>query len=232
MPRTRSPPNTCRAPGPLREALTLELAYRSVAEEKATRALSYYVAHAPGIPEMEFYATQLIDEARHARVFPPAPGRVGRTGAGPGRDHRRMSGSTCQGARAGSRTSRCGSCATRATSFGGVAIFTIVVEGVLAPAAELQRAQWDRLDPAASEIARGWAIDEIRHLTVGSSIIRAHLREQPGYRARLMEILAAQPRPCATRSTRTYVCTCGSSSRTPGGQSRAVADYRSGVPHP
>src|SRR5437762_1852496 len=74
---------------------------------------------------------------------------------------------------------------------GGVAIFTIVIEGVLAPAAELSERKWDLLDPAASEIARGASIDEIRHLTVGSSIIREHLIRHPEYRPRLMDILRA-----------------------------------------
>jgi hypothetical protein len=74
---------------------------------------------------------------------------------------------------------------------GAVAAFTIVVEGVLAPAAELSERKWDRLDPAAGEIARGAAIDEIRHLTVGSSIVREHLLRDPGYRPRAMEIITA-----------------------------------------
>jgi hypothetical protein len=75
--------------------------------------------------------------------------------------------------------------------YGGVAIFTIVIEGVLAPAAELSERKWGILDPAAAEVARGAAIDEIRHLTVGSSIVREHLRAHPGYRPRLMEIMRA-----------------------------------------
>src|SRR5690349_4531092 len=55
--------------GPLREAIVQEYAFRSVAEEKATRALSYLVPLAPDTDTMEFYATQVIDEARHAMVF-------------------------------------------------------------------------------------------------------------------------------------------------------------------
>src|SRR5439155_3741293 len=51
-------PAYMREPGPLRDALVMELGYRSVAEEKATRILAHYVAGAPGIPEMEFYSTQ------------------------------------------------------------------------------------------------------------------------------------------------------------------------------
>lgn len=62
-------PEFMREPGPLREALILELGWRSVAEERAVRTLSYFVADAPGIPEMEFFATQVLDEARHSQVF-------------------------------------------------------------------------------------------------------------------------------------------------------------------
>src|SRR4051794_5031005 len=62
-------PEHMRRPGPLRTALITELGFRTVAEEKATRAISKLVETAPSLAEMEFYATQLIDEARHARVF-------------------------------------------------------------------------------------------------------------------------------------------------------------------
>ena len=64
-----STPDWMRTPGPLREALMLELGYRSIAEEKATRILAHYVAGAPDIPTMDFFATQLMDEARHSMVF-------------------------------------------------------------------------------------------------------------------------------------------------------------------
>lgn len=183
-------PDHMRQPGPLRDALLLELGYRSVAEEKATRTLAHYVDVAPGIPEMDFYATQLIDEARHSMVF---------------RSHL-----VDMGVPAGALLSTIDRMAADYTVdvlepvvdfalrvvrdegdfVGGVAIFTIVIEGVLAPAAELSERKWDRLDPAASEIARGAAIDEIRHLTVGSSIVRDHLIAHPEYRPRLLEILA------------------------------------------
>src|SRR5207253_5481510 len=67
-PGTAVPP-WMREPGPLRQALIEEFAFRSIAEEKATRALSYLVLNAPDIDTMEFFATQLIDEARHSSVF-------------------------------------------------------------------------------------------------------------------------------------------------------------------
>src|SRR5260370_28074320 len=55
---------------------------------------------------------------------------------------------------------------------GAVAAFTIVVEGALAPAAELSERKWNRLDPAAGEIARGSAIHEIRHPTAGRPLVK------------------------------------------------------------
>lgn len=183
-------PDFMRAPGPLREALTLELGFRSVAEEKATRLLAHYVDNAPGIPEMEFYATQLIDEARHSKVFRDHLVDLGVPAADlhtsiadMSRDYTRevldpVVDFTLKVIR------------DQGDFIGGVVVFTIVIEGVLAPAAELSERKWDRLDRAASEIARGAAIDEIRHLTVGSSLIRDHLVRHPEYRPRLREILA------------------------------------------
>src|SRR5262245_8832080 len=40
------------APGPLREALSEEFAFRSISEEKATRAIAALVTHAPDVPSM------------------------------------------------------------------------------------------------------------------------------------------------------------------------------------
>lgn len=182
-------PDHMRRPGPLRDALVMELGYRSVAEEEATRALSYYVAKAPGIAELEFYTTQLVDEARHSMVF---------------RDHLLELGVPADELRSTIVEQSADykrdvidpilDFALRAVRdeddfIGGVAVFTIVIEGVLAPAAELSERKWNVLDPAAGAIARGASIDEIRHLSVGSSIVREHLLREPGYRPRLLEIL-------------------------------------------
>ncbi|MGJ5755165.1 ferritin family protein [Streptomyces puniciscabiei] len=182
-------PAHMREPGPLREALIHELGLRAVSEERATRILGHYVTNASGVPEMEFFATQLLDEARHARVFRQhlvelgvPQGELLAYIADLAADYR---------ARVLDPLERW---AVPIVSdprdfIGAVAIFTIVVEGVLAPAAELSERKWDLLDPAAGEIAHGAAIDEIRHLTVGSTIIRDALLENPGYRPRLEQII-------------------------------------------
>lgn len=182
-------PDYLREPGPLREALVLEFGYRSVAEEKASRILAHYVAGAPDIPEMEFYTTQLVDEARHSMVF-----RNHLVDLGVPADRLLPTIAEMSADYTAEVLDPVEEFALRVIRdegdfIGGVAIFTIVIEGVLAPAAELSERKWDRLDPAAGEIARGAAIDEIRHLTVGSSIIRDHLIVHPEYRPRLLEIL-------------------------------------------
>jgi len=186
---TAATPGFMREDGPLREALILELGWRSVAEDRAARTLAYFVAEAPGVPEMEFFATQVLDEARHAMVFRnhlvelgvPAE-RLHETIAELSADYVAEVLGPIEAFVV--RTVR-----DEGDFVGAVAAFTIVVEGVLAPAAELSERKWDRLDPAAGEIARGAGIDEIRHLTVGSSIVREHLRRNPEYRSRAMEIV-------------------------------------------
>lgn len=181
-------PEFMREPGPLREALILELGWRSVAEERAVRTLSYFVADAPGIPEMEFFATQVLDEARHSQIFRD---HLVELGVPKERLHETIAELSAEyTAEVLTPIEEFVVRTLREGDFvGAVAAFTIVVEGVLAPAAELSERKWDRLDPAAGEIARGAGIDEIRHLTVGSSIVREHLIANPDYRSRVLEIV-------------------------------------------
>lgn len=198
-------PGHMRAPGPLRDALILELGCRSVAETEATKVLAHYVAAAPGTAELEFFSTQLIDEARHAMVFRkhllelgvPAD-RLTDTIDSVSADYTREVVDPIL------------DFALRAVRdendfIGGVAVFTIVIEGVLAPAAELSERKWNVLDPAAGAIARGASIDEIRHLSVGSTIVREHLRRHPDYRPRLTDILERGRKLWETIPDRRYV---------------------------
>ena len=180
-------PSWMRQDGPLRDALIEEFAFRSIAEEKATRALSYLVLHAPDTDTMEFFATQLIDEARHASVF---------------RGHLRELGVTDL---AGTVERVAGADRDRVLVpleefglplgrdygdfVGGVIVLTVLVEGVLAPAAELSERKWRLLDPAAAEIERAAGVDEIRHLSVGSSVVKQHLAAHPEDLPRLKDLI-------------------------------------------
>ncbi|ESP95809.1 VlmB-like protein [Streptomyces sp. CHA1] len=184
-------PDFLKVPGPLREALVLEFGFRGLSEEVATRILAPYVAIAPGIPELEFYATQLIDEARHARVFRNHLVELGMPEATLLQDIEAMAADYRREVLQPVIDFTLDIVQTQADFPGGVAVFAIVIEGVLAPAAELSERKWTPLSPATGEISRGTAIDEIRHLTVASTILRDHVRRHPEYRPRLMEILAA-----------------------------------------
>ncbi|MFJ1707905.1 VlmB-like protein [Kitasatospora sp. NPDC088346] len=184
-------PEFLRRPGPLREALTLEFGFRGLSEEIATRLLSYYVAIAPGIPELEFYATQLLDEARHARVFRNHLVELGLPEATVLRDIEAMASEYRRTVLQPVEDFTLDIVRDQGDFIGGVAVFAIVIEGVLAPAAELSERKWTPLSPATGEISRGTAIDEIRHLTVASTILRDHVAAHPEYRPRLLEILRA-----------------------------------------
>jgi hypothetical protein len=175
-------------PGPLRQALIEEFAFRSIAEEKATRALSYLVLHAPDIDTMEFFATQLIDEARHSSVF---RGHLLELGVAQDELH-----ATIEQVAGEDREKilvpleNFGLPLGRDGDFiGGVCVLTVLVEGVLAPAAELSELKWRLLDPAAAEIERAAGIDEIRHLTVGSAVIKQYLQANPGELLRLKDLI-------------------------------------------
>ncbi|ONI76168.1 VlmB-like protein [Actinosynnema sp. ALI-1.44] len=186
---TAPTPEFMREPGPLREALILELGWRSVAEERAVRTLSYFVADAPGIPEMEFFATQVLDEARHSQIFRDHLVELGVPADQLLETIAEMSAEYTAEVLTPIEEFVVRTIRDEGDFVGAVAAFTIVVEGVLAPAAELSERKWDRLDPAAGEIARGAGIDEIRHLTVGSSIVREHLIRHPEYRSRVLDIV-------------------------------------------
>jgi hypothetical protein len=184
-------PEFLKEPGPLRDALVLEFGFRGLSEEIATRLLAHYVAIAPGVPELEFYATQLIDEARHARVFRNHLVELGMPRATLLRDVEEMAADYRARVLEPVVDFTLDIVRDQADFPGGVAVFAIVIEGVLAPAAELSERKWTPLSPATGEISRGTAIDEIRHLTVASTILRDHVAACPRYRPRLLEILRA-----------------------------------------
>ncbi|MFJ4920606.1 VlmB-like protein [Streptomyces sp. NPDC088725] len=184
-------PDFLKRNGPLRDALVLEFGFRSLSEDIATRLLGHYVSLAPGVPELEFYATQLIDEARHARVFRNHLVELGQPAGTLVRDIDEMAADYRARVLEPVVEYTLDIVRDQADFPGAVAVFAIVIEGVLAPAAELSERKWTPLSPATGEISRGTAIDEIRHLTVASTILRNHVARVPEYRPRLLEILRA-----------------------------------------
>lgn len=182
-------PDFMREPGPLYDALTQEYAFRAVAEEKAARALAYLVPIAPDIDTMEFYATQVMDEARHSMVF---RNHLVELGVPKDRLWQAIDGFAGDDVRAildplevfGLEVMR-----DKADFVGGVVMIAVIIEGALAPAAELSERKWRPLDPAAADIDKGAGIDEIRHLTVGAAIARQHLIDHPEDKDRVLEMI-------------------------------------------
>ncbi|MEW2068765.1 VlmB-like protein [Streptomyces sp. NPDC007346] len=187
---TSEPPTAAvTEPGPLRDALLAEFSFRHLAEEKAARALSFLVFHAPDTACLEFFSTQLVDEARHARAFRDHLLRLGVPAAELAATVEKAAGAASAAVldpleEFGLRVLR-----DNGDFYGGVLVLTVLVEGVLAPAAELSERKWRPLDPAAALVERGANMDEIRHLAVGSAVVRRHLTERPEENARLLEII-------------------------------------------
>jgi hypothetical protein len=175
--------------GPLYEAITQEYAFRAVAEEKAARALSYLVPLAPDVDTMEFYATQVLDEARHAMVFRnhlvtlgvPPEQLWSAIDSFAGREIRSILEPLEEFSLEIMRD--------RADFLGGVVVMTVILEGALAPAAELSERKWRPLDAAAADIDKGAGIDEIRHLTVGASVARQYLADHPERRSDVLALI-------------------------------------------
>jgi hypothetical protein len=173
-------------PGALRSSLIEEFAFRSMAEQVAARSAAYLVQTAPDNDTLEFFATQVIDESRHARVFrghilelaipePDLPATMERA-AGEEREIVLAPLSKLIDELDG--------------YVEGLTLVTVLVEEVVAPFTELTGRKWRKLDPAAADIARGVDIDEIRHRTVGATVLRRHLQEHPEDRARLVDFIA------------------------------------------
>lgn len=184
-------PTHMLAEGPLRRAIIDEFALTSLGEEMSARAISYLVAQAPSLPLMEFYATQLIDEVRHASTFRTHLLELGVLPADLSTTIEKRAGARQQAILKPLEEFGLPVLRDQRDFFGGVIVLTVVIEGAMASSEELNEREWRVLDPAAAGILRGNSIDEIRHLSVGAAIVRQHLLEHPEEKARLLAIISA-----------------------------------------
>ncbi|MFI1937054.1 VlmB-like protein [Streptomyces purpureus] len=184
-----SVPAHMKEDGPLRQAVMQELAFRSMAEEKAARALTRLVAYAPDLTGMDFFTTQLMDEARHAYAFRGHLLELDVPESELAATMEELAGADREAVLTPLEEFGLDVMETGRDYIGGVVTLTVLVEGVLAPTAELSERKWRPFDPAAAEIERAAGIDEIRHLSVGSTIVRRHLRAHPEEAGRLAELL-------------------------------------------
>lgn len=183
-----SPPAHMLEPGPLRAAMLREMAFRACAEEAAVRGIAHMVRCAPNHAAMDFYATQLLDEARHAYVFRWHLVELGLPAQDVMAEIERLVGaqrrSTIVPVEAFFQDH-----GERGDFMGCVVILAVIAEGALAPAAEMSERKWRVLDAPAAQIAEGANRDEVRHLAVGSSIVRQHVLAHPAERERLQDLI-------------------------------------------
>jgi hypothetical protein len=176
--------------GPLREACLQEFAFRAVTAQLTARNLSHLVLRAPAQPLMDFFATHLLDEARHADVF-----RWHLVELGTQRRELDATIAALVGDKRQSVLEPLQAFATEAMAGAdgdfmlGVVFVTVIAEGAMIPAAEMSERKWRLLDPPGSDVSRGANLDEIRHWGVGTSVVREYAREHPDERARLLAFI-------------------------------------------
>jgi hypothetical protein len=176
--------------GPLRTSIMEEFGFRARTEEAAVRSITHMVRCAPSLAAMDFYATQLVDEARHAFVFRHHLVDLGVEADRVDAEVQRISGDKVSAII--EPLERFIEPTIAREDFIGMVVFLgIIAEGALAPAAEMSTLRWADVDPPAAEIGYGANLDEIRHLGVGTSLVREHVLRHPHERARLLEMIQA-----------------------------------------
>jgi hypothetical protein len=190
-----------REPGPLRDSRLEEVAFRALSEDAATRICALITAAAPDFASMDFFATQTLDEARHAETFRHHLVDLGvpedelldtiERVAGPERDRIiEPLWAWALPAVEGGAGSLLSLKSDEQAFINGVVVITILLEGVLAPTTELAERKWQPISEVSADIERGACVDEIRHLAVGSWIVREHVRRHgAAEKDRILELL-------------------------------------------
>lgn len=173
--------------GPLRSTLIEECAFRSISEEYATKACGLTSAAGQTTAEVEFFATQCLDEARHAYTFRHHLVDLGVPEEKLAETVQQVAGENAD--RILRPTWDWGTKAYKSDFAAGVVIITVLLEGVLAPTTELAERKWKAISPATADIERGACVDEVRHLAVGSWFIREHLERNPDDKPRIIDLI-------------------------------------------
>ena len=183
------PPAHMLEEAPLRHALLAEFAFQAIAEDKATRALSTLIPMAPDTPCLEFYTSQLMDEARHRRMYRTHMVKLGIPEDRLDQVIEEYAGAAAESVLAPVERYGFSDMAEHQDFYRGVLIVTVLVEGVIAPVTELSELKWRLLDPGAAQVQLTANRDEARHLAVGSTIIRRHLSSRPDLKEPLREMV-------------------------------------------
>lgn len=173
--------------GPLRTTLIEECAFRSISEWYATKACGLTSAAGETSDQVEFFATQCLDEARHSYTFRHHLVDLGVPEEKLAETVEQVAGANAD--RILRPTWDWGVKAYASDFAAGVVIITVLLEGVLAPTTELAERKWKAISPATADIERGACVDEVRHLAVGSWFIKDHLARNPDDKQRILDLI-------------------------------------------
>lgn len=176
--------------GPLRESMVQEFAFKSVSEMYGTKALLQLAEIAPSCAEFDYLITQILDEARHAQLFRQHLVRIGFASASD--VEARMAEGTAQAVTQIIEPLREYFekwVVHRKDFIAGVVIITVVLEGVLAPSAELGELKWRPFDRAAADLQAAANADELRHLSVCAGMVRRATSQDASVRSAAIECM-------------------------------------------
>ncbi|NET58789.1 MAG: hypothetical protein F6K47_22360 [Symploca sp. SIO2E6] len=165
--------------GPLRQSLIDEFAFKALSEDYGTRGICYLAAMAQSIEEHEFLVTQVFDEAMHARAFKHHLEEIGACDTNLDTFIREKYAEEIRSIFTPLNDFFHNVAIENQNYLGGVTILTIILEGILAPTAEMGELKWQRLNPVASNIQHQANLDEIRHLTICANIIKKAIEGNP-----------------------------------------------------
>jgi len=166
---------------PLAHVHRLDLALFVVFEEVALRVSGALTRCAPDPDGLNFAAQQTLDEARHLEVF---AGRLERSRAAAG-----ISGGDPTEAilipPLRRFVERCYEVADGGSFVEGLALVTLVMEGLAYPLYAYEERYWKPVDPFMAALIRGAFVDETRHVHMGADLVRRHVSGDPSLRARV-----------------------------------------------
>jgi hypothetical protein len=175
-------------PGPLRESMIQEFCFKAVSELYGAKALLQLTEIAPNCNDFDYLVTQVLDEARHARLFRQ---HLVSIGFAPSSEiEQQMAISTADAIPQIIEPLRDYFekwVLHRKDFVAGASIITIVLEGVLAPSAELGELKWRPFDRAAADLQALANADELRHLAVCASIVKQGIATDASARSRVQE---------------------------------------------
>ena len=161
---------------PLQSALLKEYSFKTLSEKQATISICQLVKLIARHEDFEYWMTQIFDEARHTASFRQHLITLGMaTSATVDQLVEEVNQSAWQQIITPLQSFWDEYVGEHGSYACGVAIVSIVLEGVLAPSAELGERKWLPFDRGAAQIQHFANIDEIRHLAVCADIVRREI---------------------------------------------------------